>query len=70
MVLSKGKNDNIKTVNVDGAIASMEFEDMPVSSEMKNYAKERILNKTSYKTQIKRIKQKYGVNGYNENEDI
>ena len=56
-----GINNNVKDVNVDGVIASMEFEDMPVSSEMKNYAKKRIANKISYETQIKKIKQKYGV---------
>ena len=56
-----GIKNNPKTVNVEGIIASMEFEDMHVNPEMKKYAEERIANRTTYETQIKKIKQRYGV---------
>jgi len=45
--------------NVEGVIASLSFEGIPVSDEMMTYAEERLSNKTTYDERIKNIKQKY-----------
>ena len=52
------KEKQIKA-NVDGVIASLAFEDIPVSKESIVYAENRLNGKMSHREHINKIKQKY-----------
>lgn len=54
--------------NIEGIVASMDFEDISVSSESLKYAEQRTKNQIGYDNQMKHLKQKYAVNKKETNE--